>query len=224
MNGDVLIDAIRKALEMWTLQNVCNGAILLGFVVLPLVVGRGYLEVLKTRLSLRVAIEAWETGVDIIVDALLFFVTLVGVFITNLDVLADIKVAVPWIPLAMLLMGVALIIRAFYGGHVPGSTAWWTALGVIFVACVLNWFGFTFVMEAPGHEFVNLPFADTLMSLRNMRSNVNFGLTMTTFLFMAPLFGLLFLWAFLAAARHTLKVVGQKGDSKDKREDTGHAI
>lgn len=222
MSGDVLIDAIRKALEMWTLQNVCNGAILLGFLVLPLVAGRGYLEVLKKRLSLRVALEAWETGVDLFADVLLLFLTIVGVFITNLDVLADIKVALPWVPLALFLMGVALIIRAFYGGHVPGSTAWWTALGVIFVACVLNWFGFTFVMEAPGHEYANLPFADTLMSLRNMRSNVNFGLTMTTFLCMVPLFGLLFIWGLLAAARHTLREAMQNGTSKDKKDNTNH--
>jgi hypothetical protein len=214
MTGDVLIDAIRKSLEMWTLQNVCNGSIMLGFLVLPLVVGRGYLEVLKTRLSLRVALEAWETGIDVIVDALLLFLTIVGVFITNLDVLADIKVALPWVPLALLLMGIALIIRAFYGGHAPGSTAWWTALGIIVVACVLNWFGFTFVMEAPGHEYVNLPLAATLTSLRNMRSNVNFSLTMTTFLCMAPLYGLLFIWALVAAARHTMRVVKQTGNTK----------
>lgn len=222
MNEEQLIVGMRKALEIWTLQNLCNGAIMLGFLVLALVAGRGYLEVLKTRLSLRVAIEAWETAVDMGVDILLLFLVIVGLFITNPDILADIKVAVPWVPLALLLMGAALIVRAFYGGHAPGSSSWWTAFGLITIACVLNWFGFTFVMEAPGHEYVKLPFADTLMSLRNMRSNANPSLSMTTFLWMAPLFALEFAWGLFAALRHTTAVLKRSAYTREAMENSTH--
>jgi hypothetical protein len=222
MNIDQLIIGIKKALEIWTLQNLCNGAIIMGFLVLALVAGRGYLEVLKTRLSLRVAIEAWETVVDMGVDVLLLILVLIGLFVTNLDVLADIKVAVPWVPLAFLLMGAALIFRAFYGGHAPGSSSWWTALGLITAACLLNWFGFTFVMEAPGHEYLKLPFADTLISLRDMRSNANPSLSMTTFLWMTPLYALEFAWGLIAALRHTVAVVNRSGYAKEGSENSTH--
>ena len=119
--------------------------------------------------------------------------------------MADIKIALPWVPLGLALMGLALILRAFYGGHVPGSRAWWTALGLIAVGCALNWFGFTFIMEAPGDEYVKLPFADALISLEKLRSNENTGLAMTTFFWVAPLFALEFAWAVIAASLHTMQ-------------------
>lgn len=203
MNEEQTITALRKALEMWTLQNLCDAGIMIGFLIVGLVASRGYLETFKARLSLRVAIEAWETLIDLAVDFLLLFTALIGLFTTNTDIMADIKIAVPWVPLAFLLMGVALIVRAFYGGHKPGSRVWWIALGMIVAGCVLNWFGFTFVMEAPGDEYLNLPLADTLIALAHMRSNENPGLTMITFFVLGPLFALEFLWATIAAVLHT---------------------
>jgi len=220
MDTEQSITAMRKALEMWTLQNLCDGAVMLGFVVLALVAARGYLETLKARLSLRVAIEAWETFVDFGADLLLLSAALVGLFVTNLDIMADIKVAVPWVPLGLWLMGVALILRAFHGGHVPGSRAWWTALGLIAAGCVLNWFGFTFVMEAPGDEYVHLPLGETLISLEKMRSNENPGLTMITFFGMAPLYALEFAWAMIAASLQTRQWLKRRGNTADAGRDS----
>jgi len=205
MNTEPSITAIKKALEIWSLQNVCDGAILLGFVGLGLVACRGYLETLKARLSLRVAIETWDTLLDLGADLILLAVTLVGLFVTNLDIMADIKIALPWVPLGLALFGAALIVRAFYGGHVPGSRPWWTALILLAVGCALNWFGFTFIMEAPGDEYVKLPFGEGLISLAKLRSNENAGLAMTTFFLVAPLFALEFVWAVVAGARHTVQ-------------------
>ena len=203
MNTEQTITALRKGLEMWTLQNLCDGGIMLGFVILGLVAARGYFEALKARLTLRVAVEAWETFIDLGADFLLLVAFLIGLFVSNTDIMADIKVAVPWVPLAFLLMGAALIVRAFYGGHRPGCRAWWVALGLIGLGCLLNWFGFTFVMEAPGDEYLHLPFADALIALARMRSNENPGLAMTTFLCLGPLFAVEFVWATLAAALQT---------------------
>ena len=65
MNTEQSITAIKKALEVWSLQNLCDGAIMLTFLALALVAARGYLEGLKARLSLRVAIETWDTLIDL---------------------------------------------------------------------------------------------------------------------------------------------------------------
>jgi hypothetical protein len=207
MDTQQSITAIKKALEIWSLQNLCDGAIILGFVAMALVASRGYLEALKSRLSLRVAIETWDILIDLGADILLLLAVLIGLLVTNLDIMADIKIAVPWVPVGLALLGIALLLRAFYGGHVPGSRPWWTALGFMAIGCALNWFGFTFVMESPGDEYVKLPFGETLMSLESMRSNVNPGLTMTTFFFAAPLFALEFVWAVIAAMSHTMQWV-----------------
>jgi len=215
MNTEQSILVLRKGLEMWTLQNLCDGGIMLGFFVLALVAGRGYLESLKARLSLRVAIEMWETLADFGADLLLLIAALIGLFVTNLDIMADIKVAVPWVPLALLLMGAALILRAFHGGHIPGSRPWWAALVLIAIGCALNWFGFTFVMEAPGDEYLHLPLADALISLEKMRSNVSPGLTMITYLCLAPLFALEFAWAAIAASLRTRQWLRQRDSATE---------
>jgi hypothetical protein len=209
MDTQQTITAIKKALEIWSLQNLCDGAILLGFVALAVVVSRGYLEALKSRLTLRVAIEAWDSFLDLGTDVLLLLAVLIGLFVTNLDIMADIKIAVPWVPVGLALLGIGLLLRAFYGGHVPGSRPWWAAVGFLAVGCALNWFGFTFIMESPGDEYVKLPFGETLISLESMRSNMNPGLTMTTFFFTATLFALEFVWAVIAALSHTMRWIKQ---------------
>ena len=107
-------------------------------------------------------------------------------------------------------MGAALILRAFHGGHAPGSRPWWAALILIVIGCALNWFGFTFVMESPGDEYAHLPLGKALISFESMRSNVNFGLTMITYLVVAPLFALEFAWAAIAGSLHTRQWLRQR--------------
>ena len=154
MQIEELGHAINKGLEFWSLQTLTDGAIMLSFVILAMVAGRCYLESVRRRLTLRVAAEVWEAGTDVLIDASMGFVALVGLFITNPDIMADIKIGLPWVPLAMVLMAVALVIRAFHGGRVVGSAAWWIVLGLVAAACAANWFGFTFVMEAAGEEYL----------------------------------------------------------------------
>jgi len=223
MNEEQAIHVLRKSLEMWTLQNLCDAGVMLGFLAVGLVATRGYLERFKARLSLRVAVEAWEMVIDLGADFLLLVTALIGLFITNTDIMADIKVAIPWVPLGFLLLGAALIVRAFYGGHEPGSRTWWIAMGLIVVGCILNWFGFTFVMEAPGDEYIGLPYADALIALAHMRSNENPSLTMTTFFILAPLFALEFLWAIIAGVLHTQQWLKQRGDIVETVENSAVA-
>ena len=207
MTGDDMQHAIKKALEAWTLQNLCDVAILAGFVILALVAGRAYQEALKERLSLRVAVEAWETLTDLGADLLLLGVALVGILLTNMDIMADIKVAVPWVPLGFLLMTVALVLRTCHGGSAVGTRAWWAALGLIGVGCLLCWFGFTFVMEAAGDEYLELNPGATAAwtALSNMRSDLNQNLAMTTFVWAGPGFLLVFAWGALAGLARTVR-------------------
>ena len=194
-----------KALEVWTLQNLCDLAILAGFVALGLFVGRAYLEKIKSGLSLRVAIEAWDALADLAVDATLAFVALVALLVTNMDIMADIKIGLPFVPLGFLLLTAALVIRLFHGGTVVGSKAWMVALALLAVGCLSNWFGFTFIMEGAGDEYVELhketaPFWE---GLEHMRSNQNPNLAMATFIWAGPGMLLLFGWSVIAGALRT---------------------
>jgi hypothetical protein len=192
--------AINKGLEYWSLQSLTDGAIMLSFVILAMVAGRCYLESVRSRLTLRVAAEVWEAGADLLIDAAMGFVALVGLFITNPDIMADIKIGLPWVPLAMVLMAVALVIRAYHGGRAVGSTAWWVVLVVVAVACAANWFGFTFVMEAAGEEYLKNKPESLWPALQRMRSDFNPDLAMTTFRWANPALVLVFVWAVVVGA------------------------
>lgn len=200
MNAEELERVINKGLEVWSLQSVCDVAIMLSFVILALVAGRSYLENIRRRLTLRVAAEAWETGADVLIDLLLGFVTLVGLFIINPDIMADIKIGVPWVPLAMVLLAVALVLRVFHGGRVAGSAAWWCVLGLLAGACAANWFGFTFVMEAAGEEYLKGRATSLWPALQRMRSDFNPDLAMATFQWANPALILVFVWAVITGA------------------------
>ncbi len=201
--------AINKGLEFWSLQALTDGAIMLSFVILAMVAGRSYLDSLRRRLTLRVAAEVWETGADLVIDAATAFVALVGLFITNPDIMADIKIGLPWVPLAMVLIAVALVVRAFHGGRVVGSVAWWIVLGLVAAACAANWFGFTFVMEAAGEEYLKKGANSMWPTLQRMRSDFNPELAMGTFCWANPALVLVFMWAVVAGAVQSCRAVGQ---------------
>jgi len=202
MNQEQLTRGLGKALEIWTLQNLCDLAILAGFVALGLFAGRAYLEGLKSRMTLRVATEAWENLADIGVDALLAGVALVALLVTNMDIMADIKIGLPFVPLGFLLMTVALVVRLFHGGGVVGSKAWTVVLVLLVLGCLANWFGFTFVMEGAGDEYVELHPSTSAFwqGLDHLRSNKNPDLAMATFVWAGPGLLLAFGWAVVVGA------------------------
>lgn len=207
LTGEEMKHGVQKALECWTLQTLCNVGILATFVVLGLFASRAYLKTYRDRLSLRVAVEAWDAVVDLLTDGLLLFIFLVGLLVTNMDIMADIKIALPWVPLAFVLAGVALMLRVCHGGRGVGTRAWWGTVAAMVLGCAASWFGYTFVMEAAGHEYLALhPAAQsTWTTLANMRSNVNPDLSMTTFTFAAPALVLILVWGLIGGIVQTTR-------------------
>ena len=140
---------ISKALEVWTLQNLLNISILLGILAAGLAIAQDYFNALERHLSLRISIEVWRILTVLVVDILLLIVVLVGYVVLNPDIMADIKIAVPFCPLATLLFAVVLILRLFHGGHEVGSKNYMRSLYLMLTANAINMFGFTIVMETP---------------------------------------------------------------------------
>lgn len=213
MQIEELGHAINKGLEFWSLQCLADAAIMLSFVILAMVAGRCYLESVRHRLTLRVAAEVWEAGADLLIDAAMGFIALVGLFITNPDIMADIKIALPWVPLAMVLVAIALVIRAFHGGRAVGSAAWWLVLGMMVVGCAANWFGFTFVMEAAGEEYLKGHADSVWPALQRMRSDFNPDLAMATFRWANPALLCVFIWAVVAGAVRSCRAARQPNTS-----------
>ncbi len=201
---------VAKALEIWTLQNLLNLSILLGILALGLAMAGKYLQALEGRLTLRVSIEIWHLFSVFVVDVFLAVVVLVGFAVLNPDIMADIKVAVPFVPAAVVLFALALYLRLFKGGHQVSSGTFKGALWAMFSANLLNILGFSLVMEAPGEEYLALhpsPFWTFVKT--HLRSNASpHGLELAQLSFYAcfPLLVLLFLLAF----KDSLKGTGEK--------------
>ena len=150
-----MTEEITKALEVWTLQNLLNFSIMLGILATGLALVQGYFDALEKRLSLRVSIELWQLFTILVVDVLLAAVVLIGFLVLNPDIMSDIKMAVPFCPAATVLFAVALVLRLFHGGHELGSRNYFRSLWLMLAGCLINMVGFSIVMEAPGHEYLD---------------------------------------------------------------------
>jgi hypothetical protein len=204
---------ITKALEVWTLQNLLNISIMLGILAAGLALVQDYYRSLEKHLSLRVSIELWKVFTVLVVDILLAIVVLVGYLVLNPDIMADIKMAVPFYPIAAILFSVALVLRLFHGGHDVASRNHIRSLYLVFVANVINIVGFTFVAEAPSGEYLAThPSAFWEYIKNHLRSNADpYGLELTqiTFYVCFPILLAVFVWGFLSALRKLKPVKGE---------------
>jgi hypothetical protein len=206
---------IAKALEVWALQNLLDVSIMLGIVALGLALVQAYYRSLEKHLTLRVSIELWRIFTVLLVDVLLVVVVIVGYLVLNPDIMADIKMAIPFYPIAALLFSIALVLRLFHGGHDAGSKNYLRAVYLMFAANIVNIVGFTFVAEAPSGEYLAIhpsPFWQYVKS--HLRSNADpsgLELTQVTFYVCFPILLAVFAWGFVSALR-------QLRDAKSRKE------
>lgn len=204
--------ALAKGLEVWILQNLLNGSILMGLLASGLMLAQAYYQQLERHLTLRVSLEAWRLFTVVLPDLLLAVVALVALVVINPDVMADIKMALPFYPLAALGYIFALGIRIFKGGHRAGSRPFNLALWVSLAASLINYLGFTLVAEAPGPEYLSRH-ANPLWEFvkTHLRSNADpagIDLAQWSFWIYFPILLALGGWAILMATRQA------KADSK----------
>jgi len=196
---------ISKALEVWTLQTLLNVSILVGLVAMGFSLVQSYYASLQKYLTLRVSIEIWNIFTVLIVDLFLVVVVSIGFIILNPDIMADIKVAVPFIPIATILFAIALVLRLFYGGHEQKGKQFLTALWLMFAANIINIVGFSLIMEAPSSEYLAIhPSAFWTFIKSYLRSNAGaHGLEMAqiTFYVCFPILSAIFIWGFVAALK-----------------------
>jgi len=205
---------IEKALEVWTLQNLLNFSIMLGILALGLTIAQKYYESIRRFLTLRVSIELWNAFITLIVDILLVIIMIVGYLVLNPDIMADIKIAIPFVPIATILFTSALILRLFYGGHKVENPNFLRVIWLMFAGNILNIIGFSFIMEAPSGEYLERhPSAFWTFIKTYLRSNANphgLELSQITFYICFPIFILVLIWGFVAA----IKQLKRKEESK----------
>ncbi len=194
---------IAKGLEVWILQNLLNVSILMGIMASGLLLAQGYYRELNRHLNLRVSRELWNLLTIILADLMLVVMFLVGYVVLNPDIMADVKMAVPFYPIATLLFTAALVLRLFKGGHEVGSSNFNWSLRLTLVANFINVLGFTFVAEAASDEYLahhTSPFWTYLKThLRSNADPIGLEVSQVTFMICFPILLLLSAWAIKSA-------------------------
>jgi hypothetical protein len=203
-----------KALEIWTAQTLCDVGILLSIVSLLLHLGRPYFERILGRLTLRVAADVWWLMYVILSDGSLFIAMLLGFWALNLDLMADIKIGLPFVPLGTVALAAALVVKVFSNSE-DVNCSYCVATGLVILGGLLNVIGYVFVMEGPGEEYgvAKSQFWQTLVS---WRSNVNPELASKTFYITTALLLILLIVACVKGLRllSTLpRPSGSRGDT-----------
>lgn len=141
-----------KALEIWTAQTLLDVGILLSVVSALLHIGRPYFERILSRMTLRVAADLWWIVYIILRDGLLFFSVLFIFLNMNLDLMADIKVGLPFVPFGMILLIIALLIKVFRNREDMNKSSVINNY-IVSIGTLLNLIGYVLAMESPGNEY-----------------------------------------------------------------------
>ena len=141
-----------KALEVWSAQTLLDIGILFSIISALLHIGRPYFERILSRMTLRVAADLWWLVYVVLRDGLLFFAVLFIFLNVNLDLMADIKVGLPFVPMGMIILIIALIIKVFRNTEDFNKFAKINNY-LIASGAFLNMLGYILVMESPGEEY-----------------------------------------------------------------------
>lgn len=170
---------LQKSLEIWTAQAVCDTGILFSVVSFFLHIGRPYFQRILSRLTLRVAADLWWVLYVILRDGSLFASLLLGFLTLNLDLMADIKIGLPFVPLGTVAIAGAVVLKLFRNTEDLNSSYQASTL-LVTAGAFLNAVGYVFVMEAPGDEY-RAAQTHFWQALRSWRSNENPQLATITF-------------------------------------------
>lgn len=168
-----------KALEIWSAQSICDLGILLSIVSLLLHIGRPYFDRILSRFSLRVAADLWWIVYIVLRDGTLFVAVLFGFLNLNLDLMADIKVGLPFVPLGTVALAAALLVKVFRNAE-DVNRSYRRATLLVFLGALLNTIGYVMVMEGPGDEYAVAKSAFWQWA-ESLRSNENPHLATITF-------------------------------------------
>lgn len=199
-----------KALEIWSVQSLCDLGIVLSILSWLLHIGRPYFERIQARLTLRMAAELWWLGYIGLRDGALLIALLTGLFCLNLDLMADIKIGLPFVPLGTVALAGAVWCKVFRNAEDVNAN-WRASVRLAGIGALLNMLGFVLVMEAPGGEYEA---AKTLFwrTMVSWRSNQNPGLATLTFYLTAATLAVLAIAAAVKAARLCREKRGERND------------
>ncbi len=186
-------EGVEKALEVWSLMSFFELSLLLLLLGLVLHMATSYYSRTSSEFKLKLSSENFGIIFFLVRDLALFASFGIGVMLVNPDIFGDIKLALPFVPLGIVLLGFALVVKV----HRDVERDWRAKklfMWLLVASAFLQYFGFIFVMEAAPQSWVSAGEAGKFwLFLRSLRSNLNPQLSMWTFYLTFPLLIIVFI-------------------------------
>ncbi len=180
-------------LEAWSLMALFEVGLILLFLGLLLHLASFYNSRILNNFKIRLSGENFGVVFVLIRDLSLFASFGIGVLLISPDIFEDVGLALPFIPLGTIVLGIALYIKLSKDMENNWKTRKIFTL-LLSVAALLQYFGFIFIMEGAPTDWVKSGHAGNFwLFLKNFRSNVNPSLSMWTFYICFPLLIIIFL-------------------------------
>ena len=186
-------EGVEKALEVWSLMSFFQLSLLLLLIGLLLHFAGGYYQRILNSFRIRLSGENFGIIFVLVRDLSLFAAFGIGAMLINPDIFGDIKLALPFVPLGTVFLGLALVVKLSKDIEKDRRTNKLFSY-LLLTAAFLQYFGFVFVMEAAPEEWVSPGKVGAFwLFLRSLRSNLNPSLSMWTFYLTFPLIVIVFL-------------------------------
>jgi hypothetical protein len=186
VEGGIIKEAVSKSFEEWTIISSYNVSLIMLFLGLILHYATDFYKSSLDNFKIRLSGENWAILFFIIRDFSLFASFGISLLLINPDMFADIKFPLPFFPIGVILLGIALIYKL--KGELDINSKHKKIFNIfLLLAGIVQYLGFVFVMEAASKDWVASGVAGTFwLSLRNLRSNLNPSLAMWTFYISFP--------------------------------------
>lgn len=171
--------------SIWLETTIAVAMVFVTAMAFSLQIARGYFLRTLEKFTLRLGADIWWLAYVLIRDALIFMSFVMGLLVFFPGTFQDYDIAVPFMPVAVVLFGVALVTKLYFDAD-ESRNAFRAVTLLVFAGTALWIFGTVFVTETP-LALATLPSGVSSTNgfwysiYNTFSSRVNVGLSMATF-------------------------------------------
>ncbi len=141
--GDIV-----SAGSVWLEATIAVALVFVTVMAFSLQIARGYFVRVLNKFTLRLGADIWWLAYVLIRDALIFLSFVMGLLVFLPGTFLDYPMAVPFMPVSIVLFGIALVTKLYYDAD-DNRNAFRAVTMLVFGGTVLWIFGVVFVTETP---------------------------------------------------------------------------
>ena len=171
--------------SIWLETTIAVALVFVAAMAFSLQIARGYFLRTLEKFTLRLGADIWWLSYVLIRDGLIFASFIMGLLVFFPGTFQDYPIAVPFMPVSVVLFGAALILKLYFDAD-DNRNVFRAVTGFVFGGAALWIFGIIFVTESP-LQLATIPSGVSTTSgfwytlANTFSSQVNVDLSMTTF-------------------------------------------